>query len=97
MWFFSGEDWQCPKCKINNEIGTSVNNIAASKNLNYLFTEFIHVPFICNNCGHKEIIVVECNVFTNTYDIKYKNTALQNKDIKWRDKLLKEAGLIMGD
>lgn len=94
MWFFTGEDWQCPKCKIYNEIGTSVNHIAASKTLSYLFTELITVPFICNNCGHKEIVIVECNVFTNTYDIKYQSTFLRNKDTEWRDKLLKEARLI---
>ena len=34
--FLNGEDWKCPKCKTENYIGDSVNDVATSKSLEYL-------------------------------------------------------------
>lgn len=34
--FLNGKDWKCPKCKTENYIGDSVNDVATSKSLEYL-------------------------------------------------------------
>ena len=57
----------------------------------------IDVPFICDKCGFKEVLLVTYDLTKNRYEVDYEDTAFCNKDTKWRDKLLKEAGLIMGD
>ena len=78
--FLNGKDWKCPKCKTENYIGDSVNDI--------------EVPFICDKCGFKEVLLVAYDLAKNRYEVDYEDTAFCNKDKKWRDKLLQDANLI---
>ncbi|WP_215485409.1 hypothetical protein [Lactobacillus gasseri] len=95
--FLNSKDWKCPKCKTENYIGDSVNDVATSKSLEYLENYNIEVPFICDKCGFKEVLLVAYDLAKNRYEVDYEDTAFCNKDTKWRDKLLKEAGLITGN
>lgn len=92
--FLNGEDWKCPKCKTENYIGDSVNDVAALKNLDYLENNNIEVPFICDKCGFKEVLLVAYDLAKNRYEVDYEDTAFCNKGKKWRDKLLQDANLI---
>lgn len=56
--------------------------------------EDIEVPFICDKCGFKEVLLVAYDLAKNRYEVDYEDTAFCNKDKKWRDKLLQDANLI---